>query len=113
VENHHKPGATPPSWEGKQSLPTKESPSFASSDLSTPGAGRYAPRFKDGAILTVMWCIRHWFLVLILVGGLIYAVVPHESDHPRSGYVDTGKTVTTSQCEAEGGTVVGDVCYGP
>jgi hypothetical protein len=59
------------------------------------------------------WLIRHWVLVLLLVGALIYAVVPHESDHPRPGYVNTGRQVTEQQCRNEGGTAVGDVCYGP
>ena len=72
--------------------------------------GASAPQ---GWVLVLAWCIRHWFLVLILVGALLYAVVPRESDDPRPGYVDTGDKVTSQQCEGQGGTVVDDVCYGP
>jgi hypothetical protein len=67
----------------------------------------------SGWFLLLAWCIRHWFLVLILVGALIYAVIPQESDHPRPGYVDTGEQVTEQECHDQGGQIVGDVCYGP
>jgi len=76
--------------------------------MTTPGAS--APQ---GWVLVLAWCIRHWLLVLILVGALIYAVIPHESDHPRPGYVKTGDTVTEQGCRDEGGTIVDDVCYAP
>jgi hypothetical protein len=74
----------------------------------------HEPPPKPAAWLQVLgWCIRHWFLVLILVGALIYAMVPKESDHPRSGYSPTGRQVTEQQCTDQGGQVVGDVCYAP
>jgi hypothetical protein len=69
-----------------------------------------------GWLVFVVWCIRHWFLVLIaaaLIFGAVQSFLPQESDNPRPGYVDTGETVTNQECADRGGTVVGDVCYGP
>jgi hypothetical protein len=64
-------------------------------------------------IRVIAWGIRHWFLVLLLI-GVVYALVHvPESEHPRSGYYDTGKTGTTQECIDQGGEVVDDVCYIP
>jgi hypothetical protein len=71
------------------------------------------PKTSPGWLVFLAWCIRHWFLVLILVGALIYALVPKESDHPRSGYTPSGRQVTEQECINEGGQIVGDVCYAP
>lgn len=74
------------------------------------------PRYSGAWVDVLAWCIRHWFLVLVLVAllwGAISAIIPNESDHPRSGYSPSGRQVTEQECRDEGGQVVGDVCYAP
>jgi len=65
----------------------------------------------------VGWMIVHWritLLALLIAAGALYnAVHVSESEHPRSGYYDTGETITTSDCRDQGGTVLDDVCYAP
>jgi hypothetical protein len=65
------------------------------------------------ALGILIWGVRHWFLVLVVIGALYGLVHVAESEHPRSGYVDTGETLTPQQCIDQGGDVVDDVCYGP
>jgi hypothetical protein len=64
-------------------------------------------------VLVVVYAIRYWFVTLVLIGLIISAVTKFESEDPRPGYVDSGETLTTSECDDLGGEVVGDVCYTP
>lgn len=84
--------------------------------MRVKGEGVMSQQRSAGWVDFVAWCIRHWILVLVLVVvviGIVSAIIPNESDHPRSGYVDTGEQVTEQQCLDQGGQPVGDVCYGP
>jgi len=57
--------------------------------------------------------IRTLIVIFALVAGIYGLVHTPESEHPRSGYIKTGRQVTEQQCTDEGGTVVDDVCYTP
>lgn len=52
-------------------------------------------------------------VVLFVVVGIIAAFTTSESEDPRPGSVDTGETLTRTQCLDRGGEIVGDVCYLP
>lgn len=53
------------------------------------------------------------FVILLVVGLILNACETKESEQPRSGYYDTGQTGTADECQQQGGSVVGDVCYLP
>jgi len=69
-----------------------------------------------GTVELIGLALEHWFITLLIVGAIIAtisAIIPNESDHPRPGYEDTGRSGTAQECQDQGGDVVGDVCYLP
>jgi hypothetical protein len=86
-----------------------ESPSRPSLPGTWPSVGATTPQRERS---------KRRLIVGLVVGGLILiGVISNAADDSsserRPGYYDTGETVSSDDCVAQGGQVDGDYCYTP